>query len=102
MIRDPDTWPRVREVFEGALALPVHERAVYVETSCGGDAGLRAEVERMLASHEQAGAFLEQPAPTTGADTTTHLEGRRIGPYLLSSRMALGACARSTRRATPT
>jgi len=90
MAPNPETWRRVREVFEAALALPAHERSAFVARSCGSDVDLRHEVERMLASHEQAGAFLERRTLTLDADSTTHLQGRRIGPYLISSRIGAG------------
>jgi len=86
----PGSWPVVREVFEAALALPSSERAAYVTAACGDDAGLRMEVERMLASHEQAGIFLEQPALLIDTPSTPDLEGRQIGPYLLSARIGAG------------
>jgi serine/threonine protein kinase/WD40 repeat protein len=44
------------------------ERAAFVSRSCGGDLGLRRELEELLASHEVAGSFLEQPAQ--GLDRT--------------------------------
>src|ERR1043166_7218124 len=90
MALHPGSWPRVREVFEAALALPSDERAAYVAASCRDDAALRLEVERMLASHEGAGVFLEQPALLIDADNTTDFEGRRIGSYVLLSRIAAG------------
>lgn len=85
----PDSWPRIREAFEGALALPLAERDAYLTTACGGDEHLRLDVERMLASHERAGGFLVAP-PVLVDESTTHLEGRRIGPYLLLSRIGAG------------
>src|SRR5262249_22012390 len=69
------SWPRVREVFEAALALPSDERSAYVAASCE-DPGLRVEVERMLASHEHAGTFLEHPALLIDTEGTTDFEGR--------------------------
>lgn len=38
------------------------ERAAFVSRCCGDDLGLRRELEEMLASHQVAGSFLEQPA----------------------------------------
>lgn len=37
------------------------ERAAFLAEACGDDLELRAEVERLLAAHEQAGDFLESP-----------------------------------------
>ena len=87
----PDDWPRVREVFEAALALPVDARRSFVAKTCGGDDALRQQVEQLLDSHERAHSFLETPAPPLGdTNITTHLEGKRIGPYLLGARIGAG------------
>src|SRR5262249_31211214 len=39
-------------------------RAAYLAEACGTDAELRRRVEELLAAHDSAGAFLEQPAAT--------------------------------------
>ncbi len=43
----------VRDHFLAAAELPAAERAAYLTTHCGGDAELRAAVERLLAAHDQ-------------------------------------------------
>jgi hypothetical protein len=80
----PDDWPRVRALFEQALTLPVPARSQYVSDACGSSTAVRREVERMLASHEQATGFLETPIAVSLADVdvTSNLEGATIGPYL--------------------
>jgi eukaryotic-like serine/threonine-protein kinase len=88
----PEDWPRAREVFERALELPSGERLAYVAGACGRDGALRGEVERMLASHRAAPDFLATPAAMVLDETreSLSLEGQRIGPYLLSSRIGAG------------
>src|SRR5262245_27032477 len=88
----PDDWPRAREVFERALELPSGERLAYVAAASGSHGALRGEVERMLASHRAAPDFLATPVAMTRDETrvTQSLEGERIGPYLLSSRIGAG------------
>jgi hypothetical protein len=50
-------------IFEAALGKhDPAERSAYLDRACGGDPGLRQRVEALLASHEQAGNFLERPA----------------------------------------
>ena len=73
----PDDWARVRSVFEHALTVPESERCHYVAGACSGSAGMRQQVERMLASHAKATAFLETPIAVSLADLTvaTNLEG---------------------------
>src|ERR671913_280079 len=56
-----ERWHAVERVLDGALDLPPAQRPAFVETACGTDAALRAEVERMLRAQEDAGDFLEEP-----------------------------------------
>src|SRR5262245_11709672 len=88
----PEDWPRAREVFERALELPSGERLAYVATACDSHGEMRGEVERMLASHRAAPDFLATPAAVVLSETRApqSLEGQRIGPYLLSSRIGAG------------
>src|SRR5262245_3662037 len=85
----PDDWARVKELFEGALALSPSQRAAYIASACGGDDVLRRQVEELLASHEQADSFLEKPA---ALDDLMHLdlEGQQLGPYHLGTRIGAG------------
>jgi len=88
----PDDWPRARETFERALELPPAERAAYLASACGSHQELRREVERMLASYDRAPGFLATPAAALLHDTSGEpwLEGQRIGPYQISSRIGAG------------
>ena len=63
----PDEWTRLKEVFDGARALPAAARPAYLARACGDSEAMRAEVERLLASHEEAASFLEAPAARSGA-----------------------------------
>jgi eukaryotic-like serine/threonine-protein kinase len=52
-----------RELFLAALELDdPRARARYLDQVCSGDAALRARVEALLKSHEEAGTFLDEPA----------------------------------------
>ena len=73
-----DQWARVKEVFHAALDLGADERMAFVARVCDGDAVLHAEVERLLAAHEQAGRFIE-PWPAAGLRPS--LTGRTLGHY---------------------
>jgi serine/threonine protein kinase len=61
---DPGAWARVREILHKALELPPGQRAGYLDQACGGDAGLRAEVESLIAAADRSG-FLDRPAVGT-------------------------------------
>ena len=51
---------------------------------------LAGRVEDLLAAHERANGFLESPAPIIELMTRPRLEGTRIGPYELISRIGAG------------
>jgi Tol biopolymer transport system component len=91
MSNQPDRWPQIREIFEATVALPMDARAAYLSRTCGGDEALRREVDALVASHDRATNFLETPASPGLIDPAPpHLEGRRIGPYQLASRIGAG------------
>jgi len=95
-------------IFEAAFALPASERAAYLDRTCGDNAGLRQLVEALLGAHEEAGEFLEGPAPgaepspvagpqspRAGSETTgSSIEkpGDRIGRYKLLQQIGEGGC----------
>ena len=86
---------RVAELLEHAIGLSGGERDRYLEQACGGDAGLRREVESLIAAHEQAGSrFLnETPAVAFAAGQaagTPVRAGRRVGSYLLTEQIGHG------------
>ena len=80
-----ERWRQVREVLYGATEKDTDARAEFLRESCGGDAELRAEVERLLAALDESGAFLEPPAPAE-----RDLSGGKIGPYLILERAGQG------------
>jgi eukaryotic-like serine/threonine-protein kinase len=82
----PEEWQQVKNVFHAARALPVRERAAYVETVCAGDVALREEVEALLAADDETGDFLAQPAlPNQSSEFVSEerplLTGQRLGQY---------------------
>ena len=90
-----ERWKEVKEVFATALDRSGHERASYLDEVCEGDEELRREVESLLASHQQAGEFIEAPAVAT--DTLFAAEdaedadiGRRIGAYRIVQEIGRG------------
>lgn len=83
-------WFVVRRVFEGAIALPVHERSTYVNEACGGDRALATRIEELLAAHDQAGSLLRPATPLTGTAPAAVINGGHIGPYVLIDRIGAG------------
>jgi serine/threonine protein kinase/Flp pilus assembly protein TadD len=81
-----DWNPKANELFLQARVIPgPEERRAFLDEACGTDAGLRQQVESLLAAGERAGDFLEKPAildETSDriADTPDTLDvGRVIG-----------------------
>ena len=52
-------WDRISTLFEMVLSLPSHERATFIEVTCGADMELRSELESLVAAHDGAPAFLD-------------------------------------------
>ena len=55
----PERWHKVKDILQSCLDAPPAERARILDEACGGDAGIRGEVESLLASYEEAGDFLQ-------------------------------------------
>ena len=92
---NPERWQHVREILDKAIALPPNERESFLGQSCAGDAELRAEVESLLRSHDQAGSvFLNYPAADLKRaipepDRPSRV-GRRIGVYQIVEEIGHG------------
>jgi len=51
-----ERWERTKQILEEALRLASERRPAYLDSACGADRELRAEVESLIASHEEAGS----------------------------------------------
>src|ERR1700739_4197467 len=92
---EPNRWQKVKELFGAALERPSAERAPFLAQACGSDPGLRAEVESLLAAHQDssstpASGVSAAQAVRTAEDT---IPGRRIGPYQVLHRIGVGGMA---------
>jgi serine/threonine protein kinase len=56
-----ERWQQVTDIFHAALASEPSRRDAFLAEACGSDAALRAEVDRLLAAHDEAGPFGETP-----------------------------------------
>jgi serine/threonine protein kinase len=89
-------WQQVREILDQAIVLPLAERPAFLDRVCVAEPALRAEVESLLRSHEQAGnIFLEKPAVDLKSviteETFAHTRiGRRIGVYQVVEELGHG------------
>src|SRR5262245_4381709 len=87
----------VKSIFGRALEIEsAAGRAAYLDEACGGDAGMRAEVEGLLAANGRAGEFMRRPAAAVAAGITasyeplTEVPGTRVGPYKLLQQIGEG------------
>jgi eukaryotic-like serine/threonine-protein kinase len=62
-VNTSERWARVKELFDLALEREAGERAAFLAGVCEGDEALRAEVETLVRSHEDAGRFLVTGQP---------------------------------------
>ncbi len=67
------SWnPKANEIFLAAVELPdPAARRALLDQRCGSDAGLRAEVEALLAAADRPATFLDRPAAAPFAPTAT-------------------------------
>jgi Tol biopolymer transport system component/serine/threonine protein kinase len=88
----PERWQRVKDVLGTCLGLAASERAAYLDSACGDDAEVRAEVESLMASYDEADDVLERPLHP--ADDRDLLAGRTAGEYRLVREIGEGGMSR--------
>ena len=105
----PERWQKIEAVFQAAADLPKSERNSYLDAECGADYDLRSEVERLLASDDEAAGFIESPVWTDSSFLNTSVKkeisesfdrstddiadsyiGRTIGAFRLSHEIGRG------------
>src|SRR5262249_48701909 len=91
----PERWQQVKAIFNSAINYRPEERAQFISQACSGDDVLRSEVESLVASHEQSGSFIDEPAVKIAApllvDENAELKlGQTIGSYQVLSFLRRG------------
>src|SRR3569832_1208217 len=77
-------WDELGELFSRLISLPPDERASFMQSACGDDAALRAELASLLSAFDTRGPL--DGSPEFPADTTSgssDLSGTQVGPYRL-------------------
>jgi serine/threonine protein kinase len=84
----PERWRLIDELFHSALELPQGERGDFLERTCGGDVSLRAQIEELIETYDEAESFMETPPildeASAGAlreSDEEALAGLRLGAY---------------------
>jgi eukaryotic-like serine/threonine-protein kinase len=88
-----DRWPRIKELFHAALEHAPDERARFLRHECDGDETIRAEVQRLLAAHSEAGGFIEQSPvvfSTRPKAVSIPMAGLIMGHYEISTLIGSG------------
>src|SRR5260370_1640097 len=100
----PEQWQRVQQIFLQAEELQGSERLVLLDRACAGDAGLRQQVQSMLAASLHTGDFLQMAVGAAAAGFVTSLDaapaGKTTRPYRILRQLgsgAMGAVYRATR-----
>ena len=91
----PERWQQLDRLFHSALQREPGERSALLDKECAGNAGLRREVEALLAAHAEAGSFIEKPAfdveaRSVAADQNELVVGQTIGHYQIVSPLGAG------------
>ena len=91
---DQDGFQQVKEIVLAALEKSPDVRAAYLEAACGGDAGLRAEVDALIADDDTAlsDQFLAPLALTSQFDAAAAPSrvGQRVGAYEIEELIGAG------------
>lgn len=90
----PERWKQVENLYHEALQRETGERKLFLEQS-QADPEIIQEVKSLLASHQNAGAFLAKPAAESAAqqlaeEQRKELMGRAIGSYRILSQLGFG------------
>jgi eukaryotic-like serine/threonine-protein kinase len=96
----PERWGQLKELFRAAAEHEPQQRAAFLDQACASDPVLRAEIESLLASHDESGNFIETPVAAGAvkaiAETSfEQLAGRRVGSYRLIREIGRAGWAQS-------
>src|SRR2546427_8159553 len=92
---DPEHWQEIKLLLHSALERDPDQRSAFLAAACAGNESLRKEVESLIISHDQAGAFIENPAFEVMADSLTDnqaesLVGQTLGHYAIREQLGAG------------
>ncbi len=89
----PERWQQIENLYHAALEREPESRANFLAETFGKDAELRGEIESLLASHDQAASFIEQPPADVAAGMMAEKRsviGRTLGHYQIISLLGAG------------
>jgi non-specific serine/threonine protein kinase/serine/threonine-protein kinase len=81
----PERWDKINCIYHGAVEIDAGRRPAFLIEACDGDDALLQDLKSLLASHELADTFIEQPVfagiEWTEEENGTYAIERRIGSY---------------------
>ncbi len=86
---EADSWKKIEEVFEAALAEPPGERGEFLRR-VAVDPTLRAEVESLLKAYESDNSLLDGAPPTALEEAHLLQPGDRLGRFEISGMLGRG------------
>jgi len=90
MVETTESFLRIEAIFHEAFAAPREARAALIESRCGGDLELAAEVRLLLEASEAEERLAVSRRVEPGAGRESQTEARQIGPYLLDRLLGRG------------
>ena len=92
---DPEKWPRVKAILDGALELRPEERAAFLDRACGADESLRSEVESLIRAADGDWGFFDADVAARRMPMFEDIQppsrvGERIGAYEVLAELGHG------------
>jgi serine/threonine protein kinase len=92
-MKTPERYKQAEELFNAALKLTQTERNTFLASACVSDPEMRAEVESLLAAHEEPGKFIDTPPIKAAAEALAGVnpnKGKMIGHYRILQLLGKG------------
>jgi len=87
---DAARWNRIEELLQEALDREPHERAAFLTAACGSDAGLRREIDDLLAREASENFLSRSPAAWVRPPPREDRTGQTISHYRLTRKIGAG------------
>jgi tetratricopeptide (TPR) repeat protein/tRNA A-37 threonylcarbamoyl transferase component Bud32 len=92
---EPTRLATVEAIFHAALDIPAEQLLEFLDERCAGDASLRREVESLLAAHQRADGFIDEPVASLDVaaledDEADRMVGQSIGHWEILKRIGSG------------
>lgn len=91
----PERWEKINRIYHGVVEIDAGKQSQFLTEACDGDDALLQELKSLLASHEKAGTFIEEPVFAAGIEwaeeeDSSYAAERRIGSYEITRLIATG------------